>query len=289
MSYSVHDFQAGDVLRASQLNEMDTQIALNEEASSSVVSSGVLADDYSATKTYAVGDYCFYNGNLYRCTTAITAAEGWNAEHWTEAELADDVTDLNRQLSDVAEGYLLFDIVRDSYITTTGVITSYPGWSRTDYIACDDYDTVEVEQPSGSASMYNVFYDENKAFISGSRFTVVSGVNTIAIPDNAAYFILSNATAAVENYKIRLNVTSVEIVGYTNPYYNLSAIGSMTVTFKFDSITFLINRQIITKTWNDLKTAIPGVYYTVDDAKMRDVGYTAGNRVKLFINILEFI
>lgn len=41
------------------------------------------AAPYSA-KTYALGAYCTKGGRLYRCTTAITAAETWTAGHWTE-------------------------------------------------------------------------------------------------------------------------------------------------------------------------------------------------------------
>ena len=57
-------------------------------------SAGVVASAYSASKTYAVGDYAIHNSNLYRCTTAITTAESFNASHWTQVVLADDVTDL---------------------------------------------------------------------------------------------------------------------------------------------------------------------------------------------------
>lgn len=32
------------------------------------------SDAYSASKAYAVGDYCIYNDTLYRCVTACTAA-----------------------------------------------------------------------------------------------------------------------------------------------------------------------------------------------------------------------
>ena len=40
------------------------------------------AEPYSATKTYAVGDYCTRNGALFKCTVAITAPETWAAGHW---------------------------------------------------------------------------------------------------------------------------------------------------------------------------------------------------------------
>ena len=42
---------------------------------------GMLATDYSASATYAVGDYVYYNSHLYRCITAITTAESWTAVH----------------------------------------------------------------------------------------------------------------------------------------------------------------------------------------------------------------
>lgn len=49
------------------------------------------ADDYDATATYAVGDYCLYNGDLYKCNTAIATAEAWDATHWTSTQIMDEV------------------------------------------------------------------------------------------------------------------------------------------------------------------------------------------------------
>lgn len=53
-----------------------------------------LASIYSASGTYEVGDYCIYDGKLYRCTTAITTAEAWDSTHWDDASLADAVAEL---------------------------------------------------------------------------------------------------------------------------------------------------------------------------------------------------
>lgn len=53
-----------------------------------------LASPYSASSTYAVGDYCTKDGQLYRCTTAITTAEAWTASHWTAVSVGDEVGDL---------------------------------------------------------------------------------------------------------------------------------------------------------------------------------------------------
>lgn len=44
-----------------------------------------IADDYSSSATYALGDLVKHNGTLYECTTAILTAEEWTAAHWTAA------------------------------------------------------------------------------------------------------------------------------------------------------------------------------------------------------------
>ena len=46
----------------------------------------IVAEEYDATETYAVGDVVRHSSKLYRCTTAIAVAESWNDEHWTETD-----------------------------------------------------------------------------------------------------------------------------------------------------------------------------------------------------------
>lgn len=50
-----------------------------------------LAPAYSASSTYAVGDYCTYDGGFYVCTTAISAAEAWTAAHWTAVTVGSEL------------------------------------------------------------------------------------------------------------------------------------------------------------------------------------------------------
>lgn len=49
--------------------------------------------EYSASSTYAVGDYVYYNELIYKCTTAISVAEVWTAAHWTQVSLLDYLAD----------------------------------------------------------------------------------------------------------------------------------------------------------------------------------------------------
>ena len=46
-----------------------------------------MAPTYSPSAVYAVGDYAWNNGVLYRCTTAITSDETWTSGHWTAAAI----------------------------------------------------------------------------------------------------------------------------------------------------------------------------------------------------------
>lgn len=48
---------------------------------------GDMSTDYSPTSAYALGDYCIYQSVLYKCTTAITIPEPWNASKWTLATM----------------------------------------------------------------------------------------------------------------------------------------------------------------------------------------------------------
>lgn len=41
-----------------------------------------LPADYDATSTYAVGDFCTYNGDAYVCVTTISTPEAWDSSHW---------------------------------------------------------------------------------------------------------------------------------------------------------------------------------------------------------------
>ena len=49
----------------------------------------MIADEYDATATYAVGDVCIHDGKLYQCNTAIGTAEAWTAAHWTEIQVSE--------------------------------------------------------------------------------------------------------------------------------------------------------------------------------------------------------
>lgn len=48
------------------------------------VDNDVIADEFSEEESYAVGDYCMYQGKLYKCTTAVQSGSAWNPSRWSE-------------------------------------------------------------------------------------------------------------------------------------------------------------------------------------------------------------
>ena len=50
-----------------------------------------IADEYSSSATYKLGQLCIHDNTLYRCTTAIITAESWNSAHWAATTIAEEI------------------------------------------------------------------------------------------------------------------------------------------------------------------------------------------------------
>ena len=64
-----------------------------------------LANAYSASSTYAVGDMVLKDGQLYECNTAISTAEAWTAAHWTAVTVGDEIATVKDGLNAVKEEF----------------------------------------------------------------------------------------------------------------------------------------------------------------------------------------
>ena len=84
------------VITAANLNEI--QDTVNDNAALLDTAVANAAPEYVHGTQYAVGDYALHNGALYRCTTAITAAEQWTAGHWTLAKIMTEAKETETNL-----------------------------------------------------------------------------------------------------------------------------------------------------------------------------------------------
>lgn len=64
-------------------------------------------DEYSSSKTYAVGDYCIYTNTIYKCKTAITTPEAFNSSKWDATSIANELMSTNRDLSNLVKSTIV--------------------------------------------------------------------------------------------------------------------------------------------------------------------------------------
>ena len=97
-----------------------------------------MAQSYSTSSSYSIGEYCLHNGLFYRCTTTIpSGGEVWTAAHWVQANTGSELNakeNRKLQFTDVVVNTSSFvaDETYDNYpwrvaIPLTGVtISMYP-------------------------------------------------------------------------------------------------------------------------------------------------------------------
>ena len=118
-----------------------------------------VAELYDSTKTYALGEFCIYQDNLYRCTTAITTAEAFNALHWTQTNVGDEIVDINTALETKAEidGYYESMTVgnAEQLVATVGVEEEDLYMFRTTGGSADVGDRVDLKKLTGGTVAWN--------------------------------------------------------------------------------------------------------------------------------------
>lgn len=126
---SFEEIDTGKVFRFDEENKV-----WHEEVKTSA-SESFIANEFSTSSTYAVGDYVIYEGQLYQCTTAVTIAGSWNSSNWTQAVLGNDVSDLKSTLNSFHTIHVNADGTGDyttisaavSAASTNDVIVVHPG------------------------------------------------------------------------------------------------------------------------------------------------------------------
>ena len=79
------------------MDKIDVQMKKN--ADSAQQSKDIVSDEYSATNTYSVGDYCIHESILYKCKTAITTGEAFDSNKWVQTTCGTEFGELNSNLT----------------------------------------------------------------------------------------------------------------------------------------------------------------------------------------------
>lgn len=159
---------------------------------------GSLANAYSASSTYAVGDYVLYGGQLYECNTAISTAEAWTAAHWTAVTVGGELSTVKDGLSGLAEDGLLYapfqQILNKGFNVNTGATPYEANWDISSLIPVKEGEIIHIS--NGRSTAYNGFYKSDGTYITGSNFTVPASSDFAKeVPTNAAYMRITNGHA----------------------------------------------------------------------------------------------
>lgn len=75
-----------------------------------VLDAAITVEAYSASKLYAVGEDCVYEGVRYKCITAIETPEAFTPSHWQAISIEGELNELNSSLN---------NLIRQGSITNT--------------------------------------------------------------------------------------------------------------------------------------------------------------------------
>ena len=238
--YTRTTWQTGDVIDATKMNNIETQLdAVTDNARDNGT-----APVFSTTKTYAVGEHVLYNGEVYRCKTAVTNAGAWVANNWVKAYLSSDmegeVSELKSALDELS-GYKVKNIFPDSWadrtsngitwhknedgsVKLTGTATYNEYQTVTFPVTAGDYILSGCPQ-GGSAQTYHMMYTSpitgntayevgvprNLTFAQDQNFSVSIRVmkNTVLPEAGVVFFpMLRDASISDETY-VPYNVVDV--------------------------------------------------------------------------------
>ncbi len=114
----------------------------------------------------------------------------------------EQIGDLKSDSSELREtvfGEVPLSLVINEYVSNNGSFVKFNGWARTNYIDISNLETLTIRN-DGIATPYNAFYDSSHAFV--GMFNVEFGENTITIPSNAVYIVVSNETSFMNKIKV---------------------------------------------------------------------------------------
>lgn len=105
-------------------------------------------------------------------------------------------------------------VVNDKYITATGYLSNYNGWSATqDFIPCDEYDKLIFTTQYSQSRTWNAWYksasEGDSSFI--SQFTINPGQTVIEPPADAKYFRISSTTSDMQTVSVK-GITTIKSV-----------------------------------------------------------------------------
>ena len=126
-----------------------------------------MSDQYSASRTYDVGDICIYDNNLYKCVTAVETAETFDQAKWNKTSFAALHADQEKKISENTQSLTNINNSKKTYINLALPNVTADAKAVCDYIN-KNYLLGQI------APMYSVEFDvvaSNEDWFSGTLST----------------------------------------------------------------------------------------------------------------------
>ena len=147
----------------------------------------------------------------------------WNGTTWYFGGTGDEGYNLlEKDIVDKAEGQIKGLLVKDSYVNKDGTIAEYIGWSRTNYIDVSQYSVLALNTPM--EIRYAVWLKEDKATVVFPIVTNPEGVDTLFVPLDAKYLVISAPTVNMENITISVKRRKSDNLDFDGKRININYI-----------------------------------------------------------------
>ena len=176
----------------------------------------IVAEEFSTSATYNLGDYCIYDNLLYLCTTAVTTAGSWTGStNWLQVLIGDELSEKTEIKSiTLAQWNALSPDEKASgdYVITDQTLAQLtagliPYDNTTSGLTADDVQEAIDELAQGSAS-------------SMAQLTDVK----LTTPQNGQELVYDNTLTSPykwENRTTRVELTQAQYDALTNPLPNV--------------------------------------------------------------------
>jgi len=175
-------------------NVVITEVRVSEKVNTELLSS--YADAYSNAATYNVGDYAYYENNLYQCIVRITTPEEFNRDHWTQISIKTSASGTAGYAIVIENNDLIMGdtakTIADFLIADLGGITFRPA------------NITHPSNPTIEAGDTALFFDRKgnryPIIVSSTNFTSGNSQNTVSSAETPARNSSQRFTQATANY-----------------------------------------------------------------------------------------
>ena len=185
-----------------KIEECEEATADAQQAASFVPS--IIASTYSTSVAYVVGDYCTYEGALYRCTAETDGA--FDPADWEAVKVGTEFQNVNGQIDDLKSA-IDYIVVTSLDETLSGAEASPTGWKLKDDGLCEPDSSAKLAKYKVVAGNVYKFVSDYKAqfqtvasvpqYSPSNRVGITYGVGTFTVtaPQGATYLILSTTVS----------------------------------------------------------------------------------------------